>query len=264
MPSAQIEEKATDNTKAIIAVDLFGQLADYRRIEKFCKEKGIVLIEDAAQAVGAEWDGRKAGAFGNIAAFSFYATKNITCGEGGIVTSDNDQYISAAKRFRQHGRKDLVGYDYDELGYNYRTTDIQAAMMLEQMKKLEGFTKKRIENAKRLSEGIMKIKGLSVPKVRHGRHVFPQYTIEVDGSFPLTRDGLAAFLRKKDIGTGVYYPLPLHLCTSFRNFGYKEGDFPLSEEASKKVLSLPVHPSLSDEDIETILRVLKEASHAKA
>ena len=261
---AQIEEKTTKNTKAIIAIDLFGQLADYQRIEKFCKEKGIALIEDAAQSVGAEWNGRRAGAFGNLCAFSFYATKNITCGEGGMLTTNDNQYANAAKRFRQHGRKDLAGYDYDDLGFNYRTTDLQAAMMLEQMKKLEGFTKKRIENAKRLSEGIQKIKGLSVPHVRHGRHVFHQYTIEVDESFPLTRDELSAFLRKKEIGTGVYYPLPLHLCTSFRNFGYKEGDFPLCEAASKKVLSLPVHPSLTDDEIETIIRALKEGSHAKA
>ena len=254
----EIKDKVTEKTKAIVAVDLYGHLCDYDEINEIGKNK-IPVIEDACQAVNAEHNGKKAGSFGDMAAFSFYATKNITCGEGGIVTTDNKDYADNIKLFRQHGRSKMSAYEYIDLGHNYRMTDISAAMLLEQIKKIGFITEKRIENAAYLSEGLGKIKGIKVPVIKEGfKHVFNQYTIKIDDGFKLKRDELMEHLNEKGISSAVYYPKPLHLCEHFRKLEYKEGDFPVAEKLSKQVLSLPVHPHVTKEQLDLIINAFEE------
>lgn len=253
----KIEEKITSRTKAILTVDLYGQLCDYREINKIAREYNLRIVEDACQAVNASLDDKKAGSFGDVAAFSLYATKNIMCGEGGVITTNYYELAEFAKRFRHHGQSEQTGYEYFSLGYNYRMTDIQAAIAVEQLKKVEDFTKKRIENARLLTDGLKNIKGVSVPFVRPNyKHVFHQYTIKVDG-FRLTRDNLLNYLKENEIGCSIFYPKPLHLFDHYRKLGYEEGDFPVAERVSKQVLSLPVHPSLKKEEIQKIINVFK-------
>jgi len=253
-----IEDKITKRTKAIITVDIYGHLCDYEKINKIAKKQGLLVVEDACQAVNAELDGKKAGSFGDIGVFSFYATKNLTCGEGGAIVTSNEKYAEKAVLFRQHGMSALGAYDYNEVGYNYRTTDINAAILVEQLKKIERITQKRIGNARYLSEELSKIEGIQVPIVRKNfRHVFHQYTIKVNG-FKLSRDNLFDYLRKKGIGCSIYYPKLLHLCKSFLKMGYRQGDFPVAEKLSGEILSLPVHPSVSKEDLEYMVKTIKE------
>ncbi|MBI2651187.1 DegT/DnrJ/EryC1/StrS family aminotransferase [Candidatus Woesearchaeota archaeon] len=248
----QIEQKITQRTKAILTVDLYGHLCDYEKISEIAKNNNLLLIEDACQSVNAQYKEKKAGSFGHIAAFSFYATKNLTCGEGGILTTNNIDYSENAKRFRQHGMSGLGAYDYNEIGYNYRMTDISAAIMLEQLKKAEMLTKKRIDNANYLNEKLKNVKGIKVPSVKKGfKHVFHQYTVKVQG-FKLSRDELFEHLRKKGIGCSIYYPKPLHLCKSFAKLGYKENNLPIAEKMSKEVISLPVHPNVTKEQLDFI------------
>ena len=257
--SKKIYQKITKKTKAIVTVDLFGHLCDYDEINEISKEKKLILIEDACQAINAEYKGKKAGSFGDIAAFSFYATKNITCGEGGIITTDNDDYAESARLFRQHGRFSMHQYEHTELGYNYRMTDISAAILLEQLKKLDFITKKRVENAAYLSKGLRNIKGIKVPIIKKGhKHVFHQYTIKVGDNFKLKRDGLIIHLNKRGIGCSVYYPKPLHLYNHIKKFGYKKGDFPVAEKLSEQVISLPVHPLLKRDELDCIISAFVE------
>jgi len=255
----KIKQNITKRTKAIVTVDLFGHLCDYDEIKEIAERNKLIVIEDACQAINAEYNRKKAGAFGDIAAFSFYATKNITCGEGGAITTGNTEFADESKLLRQHGRSTMQEYDYVGLGYNYRMTDISAAILLEQLKKLDFITKKRIENAAYLSNELGKIKGIKVPVVKKGhKHVFHQYTIKIKDSFRLKRDELIKNLDKKGIGCGIYYSKPLHLCRHIKRLGYKNGDFPVAEESSEQVVSLPVHPHLTKEDLNNIINAFKE------
>ena len=255
----KIQEKINEKTKAIVTVDLYGLLCDYDEIGKIAKNNNLIVVEDACQAVNAELNGKKAGNFGNIAAFSFYGTKNITCGEGGMIATNNKEYADNAGLFRQHGRSKMTSYEYSGLGYNYRATDISAAILLEQLKKIDTITKKRIENAAYLSENLGKIKGIKVPDAKSdGSHVFHQYTIRALEKFKLSRDELNEYLNKKGIGTGIYYPKPLHLLPHFKKFGYKGGDFPIAEKLSNEVISLPIHPHLAKEQLDYIIKVFNE------
>lgn len=256
----KVEEKITDKTKAIIPVDLYGQIFDYDAIYELTNGRDIKILEDACQAIGAEQNGKKAGNFGDVTAFSLYATKNIMSGEGGMVTT-NDEYIAEkCKRFRHHGQSNT--YEYVDLGYNYRMTDLCATIGIEQLKKVGRFNNKRIENATRLSEGLKDIKGLVLPIVnKDNRHVFHQYTVRLTNEFRSSREEFIAYLKSKDIGSAVFYPKPLHLHPHFMKLGYKKGDFPVSERMSEQVLSLPVHPSLSSDDINYIIHTIE--SYAK-
>ncbi|MBW2993529.1 DegT/DnrJ/EryC1/StrS family aminotransferase [Candidatus Woesearchaeota archaeon] len=250
----KIKEKITGKTKAIIAVDLYGQIYNARALKEIAEDKNLIIIEDACQAVGAELDGKKSGAIGDIGCFSFYATKNLVTGEGGMITTDNVKFAESCRRFRHHGQSREKGYEYLDLGYNYRMTDIHAAIGIEQLKKIENFTNKRIENAKKLTKGIDGIKEVKTPFVKKGaRHVFHQYTIRAE-----KRDKLKEYLGEQGIVCGVYYPKPLHMHPFFMKLGYKQGDFPNAEKSGIEVLSLPVHPALTEEDINKIIKVIGE------
>jgi perosamine synthetase len=256
---SDVAEKITAKTKAIIPVHMFGQPAEMTALKEIAEDKGIWLVEDAAQAHGAEYDEQKAGTIGNIGCFSFYATKNMTVGEGGMITTDNEKLAAKVRSLINHGQSRK--YHHDTLGYNYRMTDLCAAIGLVQLKKLNGFNMKRRENATLLSNGISNIKGLTAPYVdKNVKHVFHQYAIRVEDNYPLSRDELSAHLTEEGIGNAIHYPIPIYRQPLYLKLGYGESKCPNTEDACKKILSLPVHPMVTREDIEYMLAVLKGAS----
>jgi perosamine synthetase len=251
-----IEEKITPYTKAIIVVHLYGQSCDMDEIIEICRKHNLVLIEDACQAHGAKYHGRKVGSFG-IGCFSFYPTKNMTTGEGGMITTNDEDIAHKARMIRQHGQSKR--YVNDLLGYNFRMTDISAALGICQLNNLDVANAKRIRNARYLSEYISQIEGLVTPYVAPNRkHVFHQYTIKVEEDYRLSRDELQQRLIEKRIGSNVYYPIPIHQQPLYQSLGYNDS-LPASEEVAKKVLSLPVHPELTGEDLRKIVEALRDA-----
>jgi len=250
-------ERITDRTKAILVVHLYGQPADMKAFKEIAEDHRLYLIEDCAQAHGAEYNGQKVGTFGDIAAFSFYPTKNMTTGEGGMVITNDDELAERARLIRSHGQKER--YYHVTLGYNLRMTNIAGALGRVQLGKLEEWNEMRRRNAEKLTKGISKIAGLTPPYVAPNvRHVYHQYTIMVDEEFPLSRDELAQKLRERGIGIGIYYPLPLHHQPLFQEISYEKDCCPNAIEASRRVLSLPVHPAVNEDDVEYIVQALKE------
>ena len=243
-------------TKAVIVVHLYGQPCDMQEIVQICDEHNLTLVEDACQAHGAEYRGRKVGSFGT-GCFSFYATKNITTGEGGIITTDSADVAQRAKMIRSHGQRER--YLHQALGFNFRMTDISAALGICQLGRLEQLNSKRNNNAAFLAGEIAKMKGLTLPTIGPDRkHVFHQFTIRVTGGFGMSRDDLAAHLKQKGIMTGIHYPIPIHKQPLYLDLGY-DVHLPVSEQAAEEVLSLPVHAGLSDQDLRYIAQTLKEA-----
>jgi dTDP-4-amino-4,6-dideoxygalactose transaminase len=247
---ALIEAAITPHTKAILPIHLYGLSCDMDPIMAIAKKHDLVVIEDACQSHGAEYKGRKVGSFGT-GTFSLYPTKNMTSGEGGMITTNDPVIDEKCRVIRQHGMRKR--YYHDELGYNFRMTDILAAIGLAQLKKLERFNAQRQENAKFLSENL---KGVTVPFVPEGQtHVFHQYTVRVSGG---KRDALRAYLNEHGVGSEVYYPVPIHQQTFYvKDLGYNQS-LAETERASQEVLSLPVHPALSSADLETIVAAVNE------
>lgn len=254
MDPSKIEDAITDKTKAILVVQLYGQSADMDPILDIAHKHNLLVIEDAAQAHGAEYKGRKVGTLGDVACFSFYPTKNMTTGEGGMITTDNEEIANMARIYRAHGSS--VKYHHDYLGYNFRSTDIAAAIGLAQLKKIDSFNDKRNENASYLTDGLKDVNGVVPPVVKEGnKHVFHQYTIKVDGD----RDKWLDFLNEKGIGCGVYYPIPLYNQKLYKDLGYNQS-CPVTDKIVDEVISLPVHPSLTKDELDTIISVVKEGS----
>ncbi len=250
---AKIEEKITSKTKALLIVHLYGQPCNMDKITKICNKHNISLIEDACQAHGAEFNGQKVGSFGT-GCFSFYPTKNMTTGEGGMITTNSDEIAKKARIIRNHGSQKQ--YFHEMLGYNYRMTDIAAAIGISQLKKLESFIEKRISNANYMTNHLQKIKGIVVPKeFSNRRHTFNQYTIRIKKDFRLKRDELCEKLKSNGIGYGIYYPYPLNRQPLYEG-KFKE-NYPISELISNEVVSIPIHPSLTKDDLEMISDILR-------
>jgi len=248
-----IVEKITAKTKAIIPVHLYGQSADMKAIMDIAEDKDLIIIEDACQAHGATFEGKSVGSFGE-GTFSFYPTKNMTTSEGGIITTNNKDVAEKARMIRSHGSKQR--YLHEMLGFNLRMTDIAAAIGLVQLGKIGDFNRARINNAQYLTKSLQKIKGLILPHVdKRCGHVFHQYTVRIRGD--ISRDEVVSSLNKEDIGTGIYYPLPIHKQPYYKELGYNDS-LPFAESASKEVISLPVHPSLNKSDLDTISGKLRE------
>jgi dTDP-4-amino-4,6-dideoxygalactose transaminase len=246
----RIQEKITPKTKAILPVHLYGHPADMKAIMEIADDNKLIMIEDACQSHGAECLGKRVGSFGT-GAFSFYPTKNMTTSEGGMLTTDDKEIAEKAKMIRAHGSK--IRYLHEMLGFNLRMTDIAAAIGLVQLGKLEGFTATRQKNAEILSAGLKGISGIIPPVTKAGcTHVFHQYTVRAE-----KRDQLAAFLKEKEIGTGVHYPISIHKQPVYRELGYRDS-LPVSEKAAEEVLSLPVNPALSRTDLQEIVEATKE------
>jgi len=249
-----IEKKINKKTKAIMPIHLYGGASDMTKIMAIAKKHKLIVIEDACQSHGAEWHGKKVGSFG-IGTFSLYPTKNMTTGEGGMITTDSKEIYEKANLLRAHGSK--VKYYHDILGYNFRMTDINAALGVEQLKKLPKFNKIRQKNAAFLSKNLSNIPGLITPNVGENMtHVFHQYTIRITKEFGLSRDDVLKKLNEAGIGTAVFYPLPINEQKVYRELGYKS-DTPIAKKVSNEVLSLPVHPGLKESDLRYIIKVIK-------
>jgi len=256
---SDVAEKITSKTKALIPVHMFGQPAKMDALKEIAEDNRIFLVEDAAQAHGAEYKGQKAGSIGNMGCFSFYATKNMTAGEGGIITTNDTELAEKARLLINHGQNQK--YHHDTLGYNYRITELCAAIGSVQLQKLDEFNAKRRENAQLLTQGIHRLHGLTVPYVdKDVTPVFHQYVVRVEENYPRSRDELADSLTEKGIGVAVHYPIPIYRQPLYQKLGYGETKCPNTEDACRRVLSLPVHPLVDRKDIEYILDVLKKVS----
>ena len=233
---------------AILAVHLYGLPADMERLGAIAEATDAALIEDAAQAHGGAVDGQRVGSFGDVGCFSFYPTKNMTTGEGGMIVTDDEALADRASRFINHGR--TGGYEHAEVGHNFRMTSIAGALGRAQLEKLPRFVEARRDNAARLTEGLAD-SWVQPPAEPAGRtHAYHQYTIRCED-----REGLGAHLDEHDIGYGVYYPQCIH-----RQPAYSEvsANAPVAERAAREVLSLPVHPALESADIQRIIEVVTQ------
>jgi perosamine synthetase len=238
-----IEEKVTPRTRALLPVHLYGYPCDMETIMNLARRHDLVVVEDACQAHGAAIRGQKVGSFGT-GCFSFYPSKNMTTAEGGMITTDDDEIAEAARLLRNHGQSQL--YHHVAPGYNFRMTELQAALGLVQLKRLPEWTQKRRKNASYLSE---RLSNVVKPQVKEGyEHVFHQYTVRVSQD----RDGALERLAKAGIGARVYYPLPVHQQPLYRDLGFDDS-LPVAERMSREVLSLPVHPGLTEEELDKIV-----------
>lgn len=260
--------------KALLPVHLYGQCADMKAFQTLAAEYGLALIEDAAQAIGAKWDGKPAGCLGVAAAFSFYPTKNLSAyGDAGMVTTNDPGIADHMRRLRNHGSPER--YLHTEFGWNARMDAIQAAVLRVKLKHIDEWNERRRSHAETYTHLLQKV-GLiaqeTSPKATtanppkspafpvqilktspHAFHIFHQYVIRAE-----RRDELRAFLKSRGIGSEVYYPIPLHLQPAFAYLGYKEGDLPEAERAAKEVLALPMFPELTQEEIEAVVGAIAD------
>lgn len=249
-----VEAAITPHTRAIMPVDLYGHPSAIPELRTIADRHGIVLIEDACQSHGAMIGGRKTGALGVSAAFSFYPTKNMTTGEGGMVTTDDDDFAAHLRPLREHGAR--TRYLHEVLGYNYRMTDIASAIGKAQLAKLDGFIARRRHNAKLLIEGLKDTDGLILPTEKSGyTHVYHQFTVRI----PEGRDRVQQRLRELGIGTAVHYPMSVPEQPLYLGLGYDPAATPVSVMLAAQVLSLPVHPALDGDDIERVTGAVQEA-----
>lgn len=258
MDPRAIEEAITPRTRAIMPVHLFGQCCDMESIWRLAQKYDLHIVEDACQAIGSEYQGRRAGVLGSVGCFSFFPTKNLGgAGDGGMMTTDDPEVAQRLKRLRVHG--DVGQYEHLEVGMNSRLDSLQAAVLRVKLRQLEAWTGARQENARRYgemfrNEGVLDT--ICLPKVGpHRRHVYNQYCIRVRHGH---RDQLMQELKAKKIGCAVYYPKPLHLQTCFKNLGCRPGQFPEAEAASRDILALPSYPELPLADQERVVSVVSE------
>jgi dTDP-4-amino-4,6-dideoxygalactose transaminase len=247
----EVAHAITPATSVLMPVHLYGHPAGIGPLASLAEQHGLALIEDACQSHGASVDGKVVGSFG-IGCFSLYATKNVTTGEGGIITTNDVQIADRLRVLRNQGMR--ARYQYEMAGHNYRMTDLQAAIGIPQMEQLETATKERATNAAFLSDALGGIEGLVLPSVRTGcRHVWHQYTVRVTPDARLSRDVLVAELKSRGIGTGVYYPKVVFDYDAYRDHPMiSTGSFPNAETAAREVVSLPVHPHLREADLDRI------------
>jgi dTDP-4-amino-4,6-dideoxygalactose transaminase len=249
----KIEAAITDRTKAIIPVHLFGQTADMDAILEIAARRDLVVIEDAAQAIGARYRGRSAGSMGSIGCFSFCPSKNLgALGDGGLVVTQDEQLGARLLQCRNHGSSPK--YYHAWVGGNFRLDTLQAAALIVKLRYLEGWHKARRANAARYDELLSGIEGVVTPVVRpHNECIYNQYVVRVP-----RRDACQKFIGERGIGSAIYYPLSLHQQECFASLGYETGDFPESERAAAETLALPIDPELNDEQICHVAKVIGE------
>ena len=256
LTAESIERALTPETRAVVIVHLFGQMADMAPIMAVAEARGLAVIEDAAQSidaeqeVGGEW--RAAGSLGTAGAFSFFPTKNLGgFGDGGMMTTGDDDLADRLRKIRVHGGRQM--YHHEMVGTNSRLDALHASVLSTKLPYLERWTKQRRENAARYDEAFAAVEGVEPPTVAPGnRHVYNQYTVRVR-----ERDRLKERLDAEGIGSGIYYPVPLHLQACFTELGCGEGEFPESERVAREVLSLPVFPELTDEQQDRVIEVIQ-------
>ncbi|WP_066890568.1 DegT/DnrJ/EryC1/StrS family aminotransferase [Clostridium nigeriense] len=277
----RIEEKITSKTKAIMPVHIFGQSADMDEISEIAKKHNLKVIEDACQAIGGKYKGRKIGALGDVACFSFFPTKNLGCaGDGGMIVTDNDEIATIARALRTHGSGEngqkaynllnnieeevqsvegandtvynpLKYYNY-LIGYNTRLDAIQAAILAVKIKEIDNWNAKRREIVSIYNEALQNNDLVTPVAKDYNEHVYHMYILQSEN-----REAVIAKLKEAGIATGVYYPVPLHLQKVYKDLGYKEGDMPVSEYLSHRTFAIPVYPELTKEQIDYIISKLK-------
>ncbi|MDZ4824688.1 MAG: DegT/DnrJ/EryC1/StrS family aminotransferase [Flavobacteriales bacterium] len=259
LPSA-IEKAITPKTKAIVPVHLFGQCADMEPILAIARKHNLYVIEDAAQAIGAKYtfsDGRveTAGSMGHIGATSFFPSKNLGCyGDGGAIFTNDDELAISMRMIANHGQ--TVRYYHDSIGVNSRLDSIQAAVLRIKLRHLDEYSAARNSAADFYDNAFAPVKQLTTPfRAKNSTHVFHQYTLKTDG---IDRFKLQEFLATKNIPAMVYYPVPLHMQKAYIDVRYKEGDFPVTEDLCRRVISLPMHSELSEEQMEFVATEVKQ------
>lgn len=252
----KIEEKITKRTKAILPVHLFGNPCAMDEITDIARQHNLHVVEDACQAHGAMYKGKKVGSIGSVGCFSFYATKNMTTGEGGMIVTDNKAVSEYARMVRSHGSR--VRYYHDFLGYNMRMTEMQAALGVVQLTKLDRFNDIRREHAAYYNDLLGEILHLVTPVVAgYVRHVYHQYTIRVRQREGKNRQTLIGAFDRAGIGYGIYYPVPIHQQKELLALGFS-GNFPVTEQLSRETLSLPVHPTVTKKQIRFIAGIIRK------
>ena len=255
----RVEAAITPRTKAIMPVHLFGQCVEMEPLWRIATQRGIPIIEDACQAIGSEYQGRRAGVLGRIGCFSFFPTKNLGgAGDGGMITCDDPDLARRMKHLRVHG--DVGRYQHIEVGLNSRLDALQAAVLHVKLRHLDQWTESRQANAKNYQDLFAAadlLDALEPPReLPHRRHIYNQYCIRVKNG---RRDEVLASLREQQIGAAIYYPQALHLQKCFESLGYQKGDFPISENACEEILALPIFAELTLEQQETVVRGLAKA-----
>lgn len=250
-----LEKRITERTKAIVVVHLYGHPAYMDPIMKIAEERGIYVVEDCAQSHGAEYKGVKTGSIGHVSAFSFYATKNMTMGEGGAIATNDDFIKEYVDLQRNHGQ--VEKYLHKDIGWNFRITELQGALGLTQLKKLDLMNERRRAIAKIYDQELSNLPQIRTPTVKpYAKHVYHQYTIWVNNA--VFRNKLASFLRSKGVQTSIHYPTPLHRQPALKNFTSAGNAYVNSDKASEHVLSLPMHPGLRDEEVYTVVKYVRE------
>ena len=249
---SQIEGAINERTRAILPVHLFGQPADMDPIMEVARKYNLEVIEDACQAHGAEYKGKKAGSIGDVGCFSFYPSKNLGAfGDGGMVVTNSDEIAQRVRMFRDYGQ--IKKYEHLVEGYNSRLDEIQAAILRVKLKKLNEWNNLRRGNTSIYDELLKDVDEVITPsKAEYAKHVYHLYVIRTK-----KRDKLQEWLKSKGIGTGLHYPVPLHLQKVYEYLGYKEGDFPVTEKCAKEILSLPMFPELTKAQIEKAVTGIK-------
>jgi dTDP-4-amino-4,6-dideoxygalactose transaminase len=250
---AQLERRVTPRTRAIVVVHLYGLSADMDTIMEFARKKNIPVVEDAAQAIGAGYKGRRTGALGDVACFSFYPTKNLgACGDAGMIVTNSAERAAQLRILRNHGQTEK--YVSSEPGWNGRLDEIQAAILRVKLRHLGAWQRTRQAHATEYTRHLSQIPGIMPPLVPEGyEHVFHQYTVRVE-----ERDKLQRLLAEKKIGSAIYYPVPLHVQPLYASLGYKAGDFPHAEHAAQEVLSLPMYPELRPAQLTRVAEAVSE------
>lgn len=250
---SKIEEVITDKTKAIIPVHLYGQPADLDEIRRIAKEKGLIVIEDACQAHGAFYKDKRIGSMGNTCCFSFYPGKNLGAfGEGGALVTDDEEIAYRARSIRDHGTQKK--YYHEMVGMNARMEGIQGAVLGVKLKYLDEWNEGRIRNAKKYDDHLMVLEDIKIPEIGFdGNSVYHLYVIRNE-----RRDDLLEYLSKFDIATGIHYPIPIHLQKAYEFLDLKKGSFPVSEKLAEEILSLPMFPDLTSDEIEYVCEKILE------
>ncbi len=259
MDYAAVVQAITPRTKAIMPVHLYGRTVDLKPLLSLAKEKGLQVIEDACQAHGATLDtGAKAGASGRVSAFSFYCSKNLGAyGEAGSITTNDDALATELRSLREHGQS--TRYYHPVIGYNARLDEIQAAILRVKLRKLPEWNARRLAIARHYDDRL-KGSGVVTPEIPEGgRHVFHCYVVRVPGG---KRDDLRKYLADRGIGTGVHYPVPIHLQEASAFLGYRQGDFPVTERLAGEVVSLPMYAELSDTQVDTVAAAVADFMRA--
>ena len=234
-----LEKAITRKTKALIVVDLYGQMPDMQRIREIAVKHDLFLIEDAAQAHAAEWNGHQPGYYSDIACFSFFPAKNLGCyGDGGAVITNYDELAEKLRLLVNHGRKSK--YEHTIEGYNYRLDAVQAAILDVKLAHLQNWTDQRREHARFYDRNLPSSVG-RVTEAKGAKHVYYMYVIRVQ-----QRDLLIAYLKQQGIECGIHYPIPLHLQPAYASLGFKKGQFPVSEQLAQEIISIPIYPELTD------------------